>query len=165
MSELSREGQNARWFPSVPQWLIPWSTRLQVWVYEKTRGLLFTRAMRMHHLLLYTVGRRTGQTNTCCLPYWVDAGGRRVIVASLAGAPRHPAWFHNLSDSHANPEVRVRDKRSLFWARADVLEGEDRARTWTEMIEDRPFYADYQTRTEREIPLVRLVETRPDTAP
>ena len=164
MSLPNRDDQKARWFPNLPQWTIPWSTRLQVWIYEKTRGRVFTKSMRMHHLLLYTVGRKSGRTNTSCLPYWVDSGGQRIIVASLAGAPRHPAWFHNLADRAANPEVRVRDKRELFWARADVLRGEERERIWAALIVDRPFYARYQDRTEREIPLVRIVETRPDVS-
>jgi hypothetical protein len=55
----------------------------------------------------------------------------------------------------------VRDKRRVFWARADVLEGDDRDATWTQLVVDRPFYDRYQARTERRIPLVRLVETRP----
>ena len=79
----------------------------------------------------------------------------------MGGGPRNPAWFHNLSDTTSNPEVRVRDKRNVFWARAEVLEGEERAAVWKELTADRPFYDKYQERTERTIPLVRLHEVRP----
>lgn len=161
MSPPTRQSQAARWFPSVPQWLIPWTTKLQVWIYEKSGGRLYTKAMGMHHLLMRTVGRKSGRINTCCLPYWLDSEEHRIIVASLGGGPRSPAWYHNLRDKGANPEVVVRDKRRLCWARADVLEGDDRAATWAQLVLDRPFYDRYQARTERRIPLVRLVETRP----
>ncbi len=157
--------QRARWFPTPPLWLIPWTTRLQVWIYEKTGGRLFTRAMRMDHLLLYTAGRRSGRPNVACLPFWLDKGGRRILVASLAGGPRHPAWFHNLRDRGANPDVRVRDKRLVFRARAEVLDGDDREAVWRALTLDRPFYGRYQERTSRRIPLVRLVVTdQPEAA-
>jgi deazaflavin-dependent oxidoreductase (nitroreductase family) len=161
MSRSTRENQAARWFPSFPQSWIPWTTRLQIGVYEGTGGRLFTKAMGMHHLVMHTIGRKSGRLNKCCLPYWLDRKEHRIVVASLGGGPRNPAWYHNLRDRGANPEVLVRDKRRVFWARAEVLEGEDRANTWREMVVDRPFYRDYQARTERRIPLVRLVESRP----
>lgn len=160
MSLPTRQNQRARWFPTPPRWLIPWASRFQIWIYEKSGGRLYTKTMRMHHLLLRTVGRRSGGRAVACLPFWLDTGEQRIVVASLAGGPRHPAWFHNLSDRESNPEVVVRDKRRVFWARADILEGEDREAVWTEMTLDRPFYLRYQAKTERQLPLVRLVETR-----
>ena len=152
--------QVARAPATPPRWLIPWITRLQVWLYERSRGRIGARAAGMRHLLLRTVGRKSGRPVTVCLPYWCDAQGRRVVVASYAGAPRHPAWYHNLCDSQANPEVLVRDRARRFWCRAEVPKGEERDALWAELISDRPFYADYQARTERRIPLVRLIELR-----
>ena len=157
----TRRNQAARWFPTLPQWLIPWATRFQIWIYEKSGGRLYTKAMGMHHLLMRTVGRKSGRVNKCCLPFWLDAEEQHIIVASMAGGPRNPAWYHNLSDREVNPEVVVRDKRRVFWARAEVLEGDDRDRTWSALVADRPFYERYQARTERRIPVVRLLETRP----
>lgn len=145
-------------------WTIPWSTRLQIWIYERSGGRLYTKAMGMHHLLMWTVGRKSGRTNICCLPFWIDPDEHRIVVASLAGGPRNPAWYHNLADRSANPEVLVRDKRHRFHAQAEILEGPDRERIWNLLVIDRPFYVDYQARTERQIPLVRLVETRPENA-
>ena len=86
---------------------------------------------------------------------------RRIVVASYGGAPRNPAWFHNVADRGANPEVVVRDRDRVFWSIAEVLKGSERDELWAHLVADRPFYADYQTRTERTIPLVRLVELRP----
>jgi deazaflavin-dependent oxidoreductase (nitroreductase family) len=147
------------WSP--PRWTIPYVTRIQSWIYEKTGGRIWTRAMGMHHILVRTVGRRSGRRQVACLPFWLDADEHRIVVASFGGGPRHPAWYHNLRDKTANPEVIVRDKRRVFWARAQVLEGEERAAVWKELTADRPFYEGYQTKTQRVIPLVRLVETRP----
>lgn len=141
--------------------MIPWTTRLHIWIYEKTGGRLFTKSMKMHHLLLRSVGRKSGRKVVACLPFWLDANEQRIIIASMAGAPRNPAWYHNLRDRSANPEVIVRDKRRVFWARAELVEGEDRATIWKELTQDRPFYQSYQDKTERQIPVIRLVETRP----
>jgi deazaflavin-dependent oxidoreductase (nitroreductase family) len=148
----------APWTP--PRWLIPWITRLQVFAYERSRGRFGARAGGMRHLLLRTVGRKSGRPITVCLPYWRDEQGRRVVVASFAGAPRNPAWYHNLADSQANPEVLVRDGARRFWCRCEIPKGEERDALWARLIVDRPFYADYQARTGRRIPLVRLVEVR-----
>src|SRR5215472_11202333 len=76
-------------------------------------------------LLLTTTGARTGRPATVPLGYGVDDDGRVFVVASKAGAPRHPAWFHNL---RANPAVTVELGDGTFPARAVVTEGEERDR-------------------------------------
>jgi deazaflavin-dependent oxidoreductase (nitroreductase family) len=115
----------------------------------------------MPHVVLRTVGRRSGREHKVALPYWRDPDGHPVVAASYAGAPAHPAWYLNLTDRSANPEVLVRVQGRRFWADAVVLEGADHDRLWAGLVADRPYYAGYQTRTERRIPLVRLVERRP----
>lgn len=114
----------------------------------------------MHHVVLRTIGRRSGNEHKVALPFWVDPDGNRVVVASFSGAPQHPAWYLNLADREKNPEVLVRVQRAVFWADAQVLDGEDYDRTWAGLTADRAYYDDYQARTERRIPLVRLVELR-----
>jgi deazaflavin-dependent oxidoreductase (nitroreductase family) len=115
----------------------------------------------MHHVLLHTIGRRTGNEHKVALPFWRDPEGHRIVVASFAGAPTDPAWFLNLSDPAANAEVRVRAQGSVFWARPEVLDGDERTRIWDLLTVDRPHYADYQSGTDRCLPLVRLRELRP----
>jgi deazaflavin-dependent oxidoreductase (nitroreductase family) len=161
LKPANRNDQKASLSWSPPRWTIPLVTRLQSWIYEKTGGRIWTRAMRMHHLLLRNVGRRSGRLQVACLPFWLDADEHRIVVASFGGGPRHPAWYHNLCDTTVNPELIVRDKRRVFWAKAQVLMGEERAAIWKELTLDRPFYEGYQAKTQRVIPLVRLVETRP----
>jgi deazaflavin-dependent oxidoreductase (nitroreductase family) len=112
----------------------------------------------MHHVLLATIGRRSGTEHKVALPFWLDPDGHRIVVASFAGAVKDPAWFLNLSDRVANPQVRVRVQGDLFWADAQILAGDDYDATWSGLTLDRPHYNDYQDKTERRIPLVRLVK-------
>jgi deazaflavin-dependent oxidoreductase (nitroreductase family) len=112
----------------------------------------------MHHLLLRTIGRRSGNEHKVALPFWRDPDGHRIVVASFAGAPADPAWYLNLLDRTANPRVLVRVQGGSFLAEAEVLDGDEHARIWGLLVVDRPHYADYQRTTDRVIPLVRLRE-------
>jgi len=114
----------------------------------------------MKHLLLRSIGRRTGAVRKAALPYWEDDEGRPIVVASYAGAPEHPGWYLNLEDRRANPEVIVRIRDDAFWAEAQILDGAEYAEVWEMLTRDRPYYNDYQARTERRIPLVRFVRKR-----
>jgi deazaflavin-dependent oxidoreductase (nitroreductase family) len=80
-------------------------------------------------------------------------GNDLVIIASKGGAPTHPDWYHNLV---ANPEVTVEVGTERFPARARVTEGDERQRLYDAMAAQMPFFADYQRKTERQIPLVVL---------
>ena len=114
----------------------------------------------MHHVLLHTIGRRSGNEHKVALPFWRDAEGHRIVVGSFAGATRDPSWVLNLRDRTANPRVRVRIQGGMFWSEQEVLDaGPERDALWVAMLEDRAWYADYQAKTERVIPLVRLAET------
>ena len=84
----------------------------------------------MHHVILHTIGRKSGNEHKVALPYWVDRDGNRIVVASFSGAPDHPSWYLNLSDRDANPEVKIRVQQGVFWADAQVLDGADYAETW-----------------------------------
>ncbi|HWE90167.1 MAG TPA: nitroreductase family deazaflavin-dependent oxidoreductase [Pseudonocardiaceae bacterium] len=103
-------------------------------------------------LLLTTLGRKSGLPRRTALIYRQD-GDSYVIVASQGGADLHPAWYLNLT---ANPEVTVQVKDETFTARARTAEGDERARLWKLMTEVWPDYDVYQTKTERQIPIVVL---------
>ena len=103
-------------------------------------------------LLLTTVGRKTGQKRIMPLIYGkVDEG--YVIVASKGGAPQHPDWYGNLE---AQPAVEVQVAKDCFSARAETVTGAKRQQFWEMMLPIWPPYAQYQTKTEREIPVVLL---------
>jgi deazaflavin-dependent oxidoreductase (nitroreductase family) len=110
-------------------------------------------------VLVHTVGRKSGKQHKVPLPTWRDAGGHRIVVASFAGAPKHPSWFLNLRD-RAEPEVLVRVQGGRYWSVPEILDGEDYEQTWAQLTADRAWYNEYQAKTERRIPLVRLPETR-----
>jgi deazaflavin-dependent oxidoreductase (nitroreductase family) len=103
-------------------------------------------------LLLTTTGRRTGEQRTTPLIFGRD-GDRFVVVASQGGAPRHPAWYLNLS---ADPDVELQVKDEVFAARARTAEPEERGRLWELMAGIWPHYDAYQQKTDREIPVVVL---------
>jgi len=109
-------------------------------------------------VLLTTTGRHSGTRRTAPMMF-VDVEGDPLVIASNAGAAEHPAWFVNLL---ADPRVTVEtpDGRSEE-ARAEVLEGEERARVWRDLIAGFPFFVEHQERAgDREIPLVRLRRDR-----
>ncbi len=103
-------------------------------------------------LILTTKGRRSGEPRLAPLIYGVH-GDDYVIVASKGGAPDHPAWYKNL-DADRKVTVQVRGDR--FDAVARDVAGAERDELWELMLEEWPAYAEYQTKTEREIPVVVL---------
>jgi deazaflavin-dependent oxidoreductase (nitroreductase family) len=109
-------------------------------------------------IVLRTIGRVTGKEHKVALPVWRDADGVRVVVASYAGAPNHPAWYLNLADRSTNPAVLVQTQTGQYWSVADPIEGNEYTRVWAQLTADRAWYRDYQTKTSRRIPLVRLPE-------
>jgi deazaflavin-dependent oxidoreductase (nitroreductase family) len=103
-------------------------------------------------LLLTTTGRKSGAKRRTALIYGQDAD-RFVIVASKGGHPEHPAWFLNLE---ADPTVEVQVLDDVFTARAQIAEGAERTRLWAKMRQIWPAYDQYQTKTDRQIPVVVL---------
>jgi len=103
-------------------------------------------------LLLTTTGRTSGEPRTTPLIY-ENAGDDYVIVASQGGAPKHPGWYRNLAK---DPDVEVQIEGDVFPARARTANGDERERLWARAAEQWPAYDDYQTRTDREIPVVVL---------
>jgi deazaflavin-dependent oxidoreductase (nitroreductase family) len=99
-------------------------------------------------LLLTTTGARTGRPATVPLGYAVDGRARVFVVASKAGAPRHPAWFHNL---RANPSVTVELAGRAYPAQAVVTAGEDRDQLYG-LVSG----GDYEKNTDRVFPVVVL---------
>jgi len=154
------ESQKNEPYEEPPRDEIPGVSRMHVQAMEAGIEEAWTGA-GMKQLMLRTVGRKSGNEHKVALPYWVDPEGRKIVVASFAGAPTHPHWYFNLEDKDANPEVQITTQDGSQWATADPLDGDEYQRIWDLLTADREFYRDYQTRTDRQIPLVRLVEQRP----
>jgi deazaflavin-dependent oxidoreductase (nitroreductase family) len=103
-------------------------------------------------VLLTTTGAKSGQPRTTPLVYTTD-GDRLVVIASYAGAPRHPAWYHNLV---ADPSVTLEVGAEKFPARASVVTGAERDRLYAAQAALMPNFAEYEQKTTRKIPVVVL---------
>ncbi len=103
-------------------------------------------------ILLTTTGAKSGQPRVSPVAYMPD-GDRILIVASKAGAPTNPDWYHNLV---ANPLVTVEVGSERFEARATVPQGEERDRLFNHVVEQMPGFGEYQKNTTRTIPVVVL---------
>ena len=122
-------------------------------VYRATRGRIGHRFPGSPPMLLLDhIGAKSGEKRTTPLVYVRD-GENLVLVASKGGNPKNPAWFHNL---RANPETTVQVGSKKRSVRARVAEAAERERLWPKAVETYGGYADYQERTDREIPLVIL---------
>ncbi len=103
-------------------------------------------------LLLHTTGAKSGKERINPLAYRSD-GEALVVFASKGGAPTHPDWFHNV---RANPKVTVEvgtDQREMV---ARVAEGDERNRLWEAQKLEFPGFAEYESKTDRQIPVVVL---------
>ena len=103
-------------------------------------------------LLLSVKGRKSGLWRRTALIYGRD-GDNYVVVASKGGSPTHPLWYLNLRD---NPESEIQVGADRLRVRAHDAEGEERARLWQTMAAIWPDYNNYQTKTDRQIPVVVL---------
>ena len=103
-------------------------------------------------LLLHTWGAKTGAERVNPLAYQ-PLGDDIAIFASKAGADTNPDWFYNLK---AHPDVTIEVGTDTIAARARVAEGEERERIWARQKEIMPGFAEYETKTSRQIPVVIL---------
>ena len=103
-------------------------------------------------LLLHTTGAKSGQARVNPVMYQAD-GDSLVVFASKAGAPTSPDWFHNLV---ANPRASVEVGDRTVNVSAQIVDGETRERLWSRQKELYPGFADYESKTTRQIPVVVL---------
>jgi len=103
-------------------------------------------------VILTTRGRHTGKLRKTPLMR-VEHDGTYAVVASLGGAPKHPVWYLNVV---ADPAVTLQDGDQVTDRRARVLTGDEKREWWRRAAEVWPPYDEYQTRTDREIPVILL---------
>jgi deazaflavin-dependent oxidoreductase (nitroreductase family) len=131
----------------------PWEPIVeQVKLYESTGGQEGATLEGVPVIILTTKGRKTGKVRKSPLMRVTD-GERYAVVASLGGAPKHPVWYLNLV---ADPKVVVQDGAEAKEYTARVAEGDERDDWWTRAADVWPSYNDYQTKTDRQIPVVVL---------
>ena len=133
--------------PSSAQWV-----REQVEAYERSGGQQANtlRDTGLPVIIVTMRGNKSGKVRKIALMR-VEHNGEYALVASLGGAPKHPVWYYNLK---AHPDVvTIQDGASPIEVRVRELAGEERAEWWARAVAAYPPYAEYQKRTDREIPV------------
>jgi deazaflavin-dependent oxidoreductase (nitroreductase family) len=135
--------------PSPAQWV-----RDQVALYESSGGTQGTtlRGTGLPVVVVTSLGARSGKVRKNPLMR-VENGGRYLAVASQGGAPTHPTWYHNLK---AHPLVELQDGPNKQDMTARELTGDERSVWWDRAVAAYPSYAEYQLKTDREIPVFLL---------
>lgn len=133
--------------PSTSDWV-----REQVETIEETGTTTSVDIMGMRVVLMTMLGASSGKVRKVPVMR-VEHDGTYLAVASKGGAPDHPAWYANLL---ANPELTLQDGTESWDVRARELEGEEREVWWARAVEAFPNYAEYQAKTDRQIPILAL---------
>ena len=133
--------------PSTSGW-----ARKQAELYEATDGKEGGDLRGRPVIVLTSIGAQTGKVRKTALMR-VEYGGVYAVVASLGGAPRNPVWYYNLLK---NPEVELQDGPTRRDYRAREVTGAEKAIWWQRAVETWPDYANYQAKTDRQIPLLVL---------
>ncbi len=119
--------------------------------YERTGGASGnTLPGRPEKIALFTIRKRNNGHLRKVPLMRVEHDGKYALVASKGGAPKHPVWYYSLLE---HPEIEVQDGPTPFDARVRVLTGDERAEWWERAVAVYPDYADYQLKTDREIPV------------
>ncbi|MDN4642013.1 nitroreductase family deazaflavin-dependent oxidoreductase [Agreia sp. PsM10] len=139
--------------PSTSDW-----AREQVEEYEASGGTSGTTLRGMPVIVLTSVGAKSGKLRKTPLMR-VEHEGEYAVVASLGGAPKHPVWYFNLL---AEPHVELQDGPQKNDYTAREVTGDEKALWWERAVAAYPDYADYQVKTEREIPLFVLTPRQPE---
>src|SRR5215469_3995186 len=106
-------------------------------------------------LILTTVGARSGAERTSPVGWWPGPDGSWLIVAAANGGARNPAWYHNIAAHPDNVQIQVDGRR--IGVTAEQLHGPERAQAWQQIAAATPRFAQYQDKTDRELPVIRLV--------
>ncbi|KAA2253904.1 nitroreductase family deazaflavin-dependent oxidoreductase [Solihabitans fulvus] len=124
----------------------------QVEQYESSGGAEGNMMMGKPVIILTTRGAKSGKIRKVPLMR-VEHDGRYAVVASLGGAPKHPVWYHNVV---ADPHVELQDGPTPQDMIAREVTGEEKALWWERAVEAWPDYTEYQTKTDRVIPVFVL---------
>jgi deazaflavin-dependent oxidoreductase (nitroreductase family) len=104
-------------------------------------------------IIMHTIGAKSGAERLTPVVYFPQENGAMVVIASKAGAPTNPDWYHNIK---ANPRFDAEVGTETFPVDAAELTGDERERTWSDVVAAMPGFGEYQTKTTRVIPVLKL---------
>ena len=137
---------NAPWVTFFTKWM----AKGNAWIYKRSNGKLGGTFQGAPVALLTTTGRKTGEPRVSPLLY-LREGDRVILGASRSGSDKHPLWYLNLK---ANPKVSVQIKDEILALTARDANEAERKQYWPKMVAMYPSYDDYQSWTDRTIPIV-----------
>lgn len=126
--------------------------RLNIALYRASGGRVMGKVRGMPLLLLTVAGRKTGKEHTTPVAYFED-GSRLIVIGSAGGAPAEPQWFRNLRESE---QAVVEIKAERVPVTVSIVRADQHPRLWKELIAKAAFFAKYQDKVEREIPMAAL---------
>jgi deazaflavin-dependent oxidoreductase (nitroreductase family) len=133
-----RGGRLMRWFNS--------------WTMSRVRKT--GKMLGFDGLVLTTVGRKSGVERNTPLGCFPGGEGSFLVVASVAGAPKNPAWYYNIA---AHPDkIRIEIAGRKMAVTAEQLHGTEREQAWSQITTAAPRFGQYQTKTDRQLPVIRL---------
>jgi F420H(2)-dependent quinone reductase len=130
---------------------LKWMSRINTFLYRRSGGEgLGGTVQNIPVALLTTTGRKTSEPRVSPL-YFLRDGDRVIVAASKGGNPKNPMWYLNLK---ANPKVHVQIKKEVLDLTARDATDDERAKYWPRLVDMYPTYEDYQSWTDRTIPIV-----------
>jgi deazaflavin-dependent oxidoreductase (nitroreductase family) len=139
----------------VPRSSGPLSRRVRRWMsnYHRRKSYTF---MGMDVLFLTTIGKKTGERRETPVAWFPDGDDAWLIVASAAGSARNPDWYHNIAAHPDQVWIELPRQRKVR-VTPEQLEGARRGESWRRIVQAQPRYAKYQEKTDRLLPVIRLV--------
>ncbi|HKY92210.1 MAG TPA: nitroreductase family deazaflavin-dependent oxidoreductase [Nevskiaceae bacterium] len=135
--------------PVPPKPIVRFFTGLNVAIYRLTGGRLMNKMSGCPICLVTMKGAKSGKIKTIALMY-TPQGENVLLVASLGGSSKNPVWYHNLKK---NPDIEIQVRSSKRKMRAREAGPEEREKLWPVCVASYPPFAEYQTRTTRQIPV------------
>ena len=150
--KIPPRGKRGTPIPRLPGWLATRMSRAQLRLFRRQQGGHTQGGL--HTLILETTGAKTGESRTAMLGYLEESDDSWLVIASVSGAARHPGWLYNLA-KNSEATIEFGDGRKVP-VQAETLETDELETAWVRIAVEAPEYVKYRTKTDREIPVVRL---------
>ena len=135
-----------------PGFALRWGNKLMARRIRRKGG---GKVMDFNALVLTTIGRKTGTERATPVGWFPGPDGSWLIVASAGGQRGNPAWYYNIAAHPDQVQIEVEGRKVAVVA--EQLHGEARAEAWQQIIAAAPRFAQYQQKTDRELPVIRLM--------